>query len=134
MGALRETGYRTLLIFSNVWHYERLKDIIKCYRTLLIFSNVWQGVTPTGSMTGYRTLLIFSNVWLLSILSLITKCYRTLLIFSNVWHDTLKFTDFLHFILPFTIVLIFCSELSPKKKKWELWILFNNDNKELTKV
>ncbi len=60
--------------------------------------------------------------------------YRTLLIFSNVWHDTLKFTDFLHFILPFTIVLIFCSELSPKKKKWELWILFNNDNKELTKV
>ena len=60
--------------------------------------------------------------------------YRTLLIFSNVWHDTLKFIDFLHFILPFTIVLIFCSELSPKKKKWELWILFNNDNKELTKV
>ena len=126
--------YRTLLIFSNVWLFIKRTYKWNSYRTLLIFSNVWPFMNQCRKMQSYRTLLIFSNVWLMYLFVLIFFSYRTLLIFSNVWHDTLKFTDFLHFILPFTIVLIFCSELSPKKKKWELWILFNNDNKELTKV
>ena len=127
-------SYRTLLIFSNVWqvpfqYYQEIR-----YRTLLIFSNVWLLKQEDIMGKRYWTLLIFSNVWLINVFFLILQSYRTLLIFSNVWHDTLKFTDFLHFILPFTRVLILCSELRPKKKMWELWILFTNDNKELTKV